>query len=139
GFFFALWDRPEMHLDPEVRRGSTVWHVMDAAEVERGLDALRADLESGAWDGRYGHLRAEPELDVGLRLVVAEAAASSCSRQRGTSCPILPGSPGKTTSSVGTPTSTWLAARGSSSSSTPARSWRTGTVGCWAPARLLTR
>jgi SAM-dependent methyltransferase len=73
GFFFALWDRPEMHLDPEVRRGSTVWHVMDAAEVERGLDALRADLESGRWDERNGHLREEtPELDLGLRLLVAE-------------------------------------------------------------------
>jgi len=28
GFFCALWDRPEMHLDPDVRRGSSVWHLM---------------------------------------------------------------------------------------------------------------
>jgi len=75
GFFIALWDRPEMHLDPEVRRGSTVWHVMDNAEVERGLDALRVDLESGRWDERYGHLRDETaELDLGLRLLTAELA-----------------------------------------------------------------
>ncbi|MGC1852261.1 MAG: methyltransferase domain-containing protein [Solirubrobacterales bacterium] len=72
GFFCALWDRPEMHLDPQVRRASSVWHLMAPEETERGLEALRADLESGAWDERYGHLRAEPELDVGLRLVVAE-------------------------------------------------------------------
>jgi len=75
GFFCALWDRPEMHLDPQVRRASSVWHLMDAGETEeaeRGLEALRADLESGAWDERYGHLRAAPELDVGLRLVVSE-------------------------------------------------------------------
>lgn len=72
GFFCALWDRPEMHLDPQVRRASSVWHLMAPEEAERGLDALRADLESGAWDERYGHLRTEPELDVGLRLVVAE-------------------------------------------------------------------
>ena len=72
GFFCALWDRPEMHLDPEVRRASSVWHLMAPEETERGLKALRADLESGTWDARHGHLRAEPELDVGLRVVIAE-------------------------------------------------------------------
>ena len=72
GFFCALWDRPEMHLDPQVRRASSVWHLMAPGETERGLEALRADLESGVWDERYGHLRTEAELDVGLRLVVAE-------------------------------------------------------------------
>jgi SAM-dependent methyltransferase len=75
GFFCALWDRPELHLDPEVRQASSVWHLMAAEETERGLAALRADLESGAWDERHGHLRTAPELDVGLRLVVASAAA----------------------------------------------------------------
>jgi SAM-dependent methyltransferase len=73
GFFFALWDRPEMHLDPEVRRGSTVWHVMEPERIESGLAELRADLESGCWDERHGHLRERTaELDLGLRLLVAE-------------------------------------------------------------------
>jgi hypothetical protein len=73
GFFFAIWDRPELHLDPEVRRGSTVWHVMEPEKVEAGLIALRADLESGRWDERNGHLRDDtPELDLGLRLLVTE-------------------------------------------------------------------
>jgi SAM-dependent methyltransferase len=72
GFFFALWDRPELHLDPEVRRATSVWHGMTAAETEPGLEALRADLESGAWEQRYGHLRKRSELDLGLRLVVSE-------------------------------------------------------------------
>lgn len=69
GFFCALWDRPEMHLDPEVRRASSVWHALGAAEVERGLSALRADLESGRWERRNGDLREATELDVGLRLL----------------------------------------------------------------------
>ncbi len=60
-----------MHLDPKVRRASSVWHLMAPEEIERGLAALRADLESGAWDERHGHLRTAPELDVGLRLIVA--------------------------------------------------------------------
>jgi SAM-dependent methyltransferase len=71
-FFCALWDRPELHLDPDVRQGSSVWHAMDGEEVAAGLTALRADLESGRWDRRHGRLREAPELDVGLRLLVAE-------------------------------------------------------------------
>jgi SAM-dependent methyltransferase len=71
GFFCALWDRPEMHLDPQVRRASSVWHLLAAEETERGLAALRDDLASGAWDERHGQLRSLPELDVGLRLIVA--------------------------------------------------------------------
>jgi hypothetical protein len=69
GFFCAIWDRPELHLDPRVRQGSSVWHMIGPGETERGLAALRADLESGAWDERHGELRRLPELDVGLRLL----------------------------------------------------------------------
>lgn len=72
GFWCALWDRPELHLDPEVRRASSGWHQIEDGERERGLAALQADLESGAWDERYGHLRTAPELDIGLRLVISE-------------------------------------------------------------------
>jgi len=73
GFFFALWDRPELQLDPDVRRASTIWHVMEPEEIERGLTALRADLDSGRWDERHGRLReGTAELDLGLRLLVAE-------------------------------------------------------------------
>jgi SAM-dependent methyltransferase len=75
GFFIALWDRPELHLDPEVRRGSTIWHVMDQRLIDSGTERLRADLESGLWDERHGHLREETEeLDLGLRLLVGELA-----------------------------------------------------------------
>lgn len=72
GFFIGIWGRPEMHLDPDVRRASSVWHQVPELEVEHGLALLKADLESGKWDERNGHLRELPELDVGLRLVVAE-------------------------------------------------------------------
>lgn len=75
GFFFALWDRPELHLDPEVRKGSSIWHVMEPELIDDGLARLRADLESGSWDERHGHLREETEeLDLGMRLLVGELA-----------------------------------------------------------------
>ncbi|MGC1852168.1 MAG: methyltransferase domain-containing protein [Solirubrobacterales bacterium] len=51
---------------------SSCWHQMPQDEIERGLTQLEADLESGRWDERNGHLRSLPELDVGLRLVTAE-------------------------------------------------------------------
>jgi SAM-dependent methyltransferase len=72
GFWLAIWDRPEMHLDPDIRRASSSWHHMSQDEIEHGLAKLKADLESGRWDERNGHLREAPELDVGLRLVTAE-------------------------------------------------------------------
>ena len=74
GFCIALWDRPEAHLDPDVRRSSSIWHQLPEEVTARGLDRLRADLESGEWDRRHGELRARAELDVGLRLIVAELA-----------------------------------------------------------------
>jgi SAM-dependent methyltransferase len=72
GFWLAIWDRPEMHLDPDVRRATSTWHQMPQDEIESGLAKLEADLASGRWDERNGHLRDLPELDVGLRLVTAE-------------------------------------------------------------------
>jgi hypothetical protein len=45
---------------------------LPAAAVAGALDRLRSDLADGRWDRRYGHLRHEAELDVGLRLVSAQ-------------------------------------------------------------------
>jgi SAM-dependent methyltransferase len=72
GFCIALWSRPEAFLDPRVRQASSIWHVLSPAVAEPALDRLSRDLESGEWDRRHGHLRAQAELDIGLRLVVAE-------------------------------------------------------------------
>jgi hypothetical protein len=72
GFSIALWDRPELVLDPDARRASSTWHRMPAQATERGLERLRAELESGRWDEKYGDLRTRPELDIGLRLICEE-------------------------------------------------------------------
>ncbi|HWA54686.1 MAG TPA: class I SAM-dependent methyltransferase [Solirubrobacterales bacterium] len=71
-FTSALWDRPEMFLDPAVLRASSLWHALPTETIERGQARLRADLQSGRWDVRHGHLRTLPELDIGLRLVREE-------------------------------------------------------------------
>jgi len=72
GFCVALWSRPEAHLDPSVRRSSSIWHLLPGSVVEPALDRLRRDLESGEWERRHGGLREKDSLDVGLRLVTAE-------------------------------------------------------------------
>jgi SAM-dependent methyltransferase len=74
-FFAALWGRPELLLDPAVVRPLWVLQKLPEEVRAEGLARLAADLESGAWDRRHGSLRAEAELDVGLRLVVSEPAA----------------------------------------------------------------
>lgn len=71
GFCIALWSRPEAFLDPDVRRASSIWHLLAEDVVDRGLGQLRRDLESGEWDRRYGDLRRQEFLDIGLRLVTA--------------------------------------------------------------------
>jgi len=71
GFYCAYWARPEAYLDPDVRAAISVFHLLDPAVCDRAVDRLRADLESGVWDERHGHLRELDALDVGYRLVVA--------------------------------------------------------------------
>ena len=71
GFCIALWSRPEAFLDARVRRASSIWHLLPDAAVEPALARLGRDLASGEWDRRYGELRTQASLDVGLRLVTA--------------------------------------------------------------------
>jgi SAM-dependent methyltransferase len=71
GFGAAYWGRPEAYLDPEVQAGMSWLAVLPAEVRARGTARLAADLASGAWDRRLGHLRDLPELDAGYRLVIA--------------------------------------------------------------------
>jgi SAM-dependent methyltransferase len=72
GFGISHWGRPEAILDPAIRQASSNWHELPSEATERGLRQLQRDLETGDWDRRYGHLRSQESLDVGLCLVVAE-------------------------------------------------------------------
>ena len=73
GFFEAFWRRPEELLDPDVRSAQSVWTVLEPGVEERAIEALAADLESGAWDREHGHLRGQESLQGALRLVISEA------------------------------------------------------------------
>jgi SAM-dependent methyltransferase len=71
GFGQAFFARPEQTLDPEVRRAMSAWSFVEDEVVERYERELSADLESGAWDEKWGRFRHLASFDVGLRLVVA--------------------------------------------------------------------
>lgn len=72
GFMLAYWGRPEGLLDPATRRAHSLFALMDPSEERAIVRALEHDLASGRWEERHGHLRALDELDVGLRIVIAE-------------------------------------------------------------------
>jgi SAM-dependent methyltransferase len=71
GFALAYWRRPHMYLDPAVRASISGLARLNAADVERGMDRLAADLASGAWQRRHADLLERDTFDAGLRLVVA--------------------------------------------------------------------
>ena len=71
GFGAAYFGRPEAYLDADVQAGMS-WLALLPDDVRAaGSARLAADLGSGAWDRRLGHLRRVAELDVGYRLVIA--------------------------------------------------------------------
>ena len=71
GFMACYWNRPEAYLDPAVQAGISGLARLDPSDREGMTAKLRADLESGAWDAKHGHLRTLSELDVGYVLIVS--------------------------------------------------------------------
>ncbi len=70
GFTEAFFARPEAFLDPGVRRAQSAWGFLENGVEERCVARLRRDLESGAWDERYGAYRRRADLDGAVRLIV---------------------------------------------------------------------
>lgn len=76
GFLCAYWRRPEAYLDADARRAISAFARIN---VEPGLSKLRADLSSGRWSARNGHLLMCEELDLGYRIVLCEIDVSRAS------------------------------------------------------------
>lgn len=72
GFLYAYWRRPHAYLDQRVRQAiSSFWKI----DAEAGLARLAADLESGAWEARYGDLLRQDAIDGGYCVVVSRGRA----------------------------------------------------------------
>jgi SAM-dependent methyltransferase len=72
GFNEAYYGRPERLLDVAARAACSAWTFLDSGAVDACVEHLRADLASGAWDARHGHLRTQSEFDGSLRLIVGQ-------------------------------------------------------------------
>jgi hypothetical protein len=66
----SFWAHPERVLDPAARPATSGFARMSPAVVDRVVDDVRRDLESGEWERRCGHLRQLELYDAGLRLVI---------------------------------------------------------------------
>jgi SAM-dependent methyltransferase len=73
GFEAAYWRRPEAILDPAIWRATSALSLIPASDRAAGMARLSADLASGRWHQRYGHLLALDELDLGYCVVIARA------------------------------------------------------------------
>ncbi|HEX9999268.1 MAG TPA: MerR family transcriptional regulator [Actinoplanes sp.] len=62
--------RVDLYSDPQVRAAQSAWGFVDETATTRAVDRLRADLDSGVWDTRYGHFRTQPQFAGSLRLIV---------------------------------------------------------------------
>ncbi len=69
GFLCAYWRRPEAYLNAARRAAISSFARIDATA---GLARLRADLSSGRWAARNGHLLALDTLDLGYRVVACD-------------------------------------------------------------------
>jgi SAM-dependent methyltransferase len=70
GFTEAYFARPEAFLADATRRSQSAWGFVDDGVEDRFVERLRADLETGAWDRRYGFLREQEVFEGALRLIV---------------------------------------------------------------------
>lgn len=69
----AGWNRPELYLDPTMRANTSGFARARPEEVTEGLERLRDDLETGAWDRRHGHLRIQDAFDAGFLFLTCRA------------------------------------------------------------------
>ena len=74
GVLGAYWCRPEAYLDPAVRANVSGLALADPAVIARGIGHLEADLASGAWRDDHADLLGRDAVDLGYRLLIADAS-----------------------------------------------------------------
>jgi ubiquinone/menaquinone biosynthesis C-methylase UbiE len=66
---YAGWNKPEIYLDPQFRENVSGLALAPETIVQKGVEALRIDLESGKWDKENGYLRRQESFDAGFRFL----------------------------------------------------------------------
>lgn len=73
GFGPAYWRRPAAYLDPDVRGCISGLARLSGEDLQAGLERLRQDLDTGAWQTRHRDLLNFDAIDAGLRLIVRKS------------------------------------------------------------------
>ena len=73
GFTEAYYARPELFLEPRVRRSQSAWSFISEEDQKRFVEILGNDLKSGDWDRKFGEWRTKPQFEGSLRLIVANS------------------------------------------------------------------
>jgi SAM-dependent methyltransferase len=71
GFQEAYYGRPEAFLEKEVRLSQSAWGFLSEGVEDKLVQALSDDLQSGAWDQKYGEFRTKANFTCALRLIIA--------------------------------------------------------------------
>jgi len=66
---YSGWNKPEIYLDPRFRQNVSGLALTSKSLVQKGVENLRTDLETGKWDEKYGHLRNRMFFDAGFRFI----------------------------------------------------------------------
>ena len=74
GFGPAYWCRPTAYLNRDVRACISGLARLPPGDLEPGLELLRQDLDTGAWQTRHRDLLNLNAIDAGLRLIVRDGA-----------------------------------------------------------------
>jgi riboflavin synthase alpha subunit len=70
GFLAAFWRRPSAYLDSTVQANISGFVALEPGARQRGIDALRRDLEHGTWASANRDLLTAETLDAGYRIVI---------------------------------------------------------------------
>ena len=65
----AWWNKSEIYLDHEIRKGMSGFAMSDHSEVQNGLNLLRRDLKTGEWEKQNGWLMTKDSYDFGFIFV----------------------------------------------------------------------
>ena len=63
------WKHPELYLDAAIRNSISAFALADPVLVDKGINNLRKDIESGAWDEKYGSIRIKSRFDGGYHFI----------------------------------------------------------------------
>jgi ubiquinone/menaquinone biosynthesis C-methylase UbiE len=66
---YSGWNRPEIYLNHRFRQNVSGLALASQNIVQKGLEGLRNDLETGKWDKEYGYLRNQISFDAGFRFI----------------------------------------------------------------------